>query len=120
MTPSLLPRSHGPAALAAGAPCETTPEISAAARQAAARTARTAARLALFIVPPCSFDGPRRRYAEDPDTGVSGPVQNGDKVVRRTRRSRAPCPQTKSPRVENDCEVDSKGGRNPCARTSVP
>ena len=37
---------------------DTTPEINAAVRHAAARTAKIAARLALFIVPPSSYDGP--------------------------------------------------------------
>src|SRR3954466_14834603 len=95
--PFLLPSWHGPAALAAGAPCDATPEISATVTQAAARTAMSAARLALVIVPPSSFDGPRRGYAAATGTGVSGPVQCGDKVVRRACRSRVPCPQDELP-----------------------
>src|SRR5438034_8274699 len=79
--PFLPPSWHGPAASAAGAPCEMTPETSAAAMQAATRTAPTAVLLAFFIVPPSWMTGGRRHYAAGSRRGATGLGRSGDEVV---------------------------------------
>src|SRR6476661_6803731 len=78
--PAFVPSWHGPLAVAVVEPLLRAPVASAAAAQAATRTASNAVRLKSFIFPPCSNVTSRRRYVAGRDAGETARKRSGDRV----------------------------------------